>query len=84
MARNLLIAILLAGCTAGVCARHSDCAAGEICSKEGLCVAGGPVSPNDPPACDAGTSCEGSTTSTPETADAAVDAAVDASVDGGE
>jgi hypothetical protein len=82
MARKLLLAIVLAGCTAGVCARHSDCAAGEICSKEGLCEAGGPVSPNDPPACDAGTSCEGSTTGT-ETQ--SVDAAVDASsVDGGE
>jgi hypothetical protein len=82
MARNLFIATLLAlaACTAGVCARHSDCPSGEICSKAGLCEVGGPVDPNGTPTCDAGTACEGTTTSTTETADAAVDA----SVDGGE
>lgn len=50
MARKLLLIVaLVAGCKAGVCARHSDCGEGQFCSKEGLCVAGSPPSPDDPP-----------------------------------
>jgi hypothetical protein len=70
MARKLLLlAMLLAGCKAGVCARHSDCGPGEVCSRAGLCEPGGPVSPDDPATSDGGA--------------AEPDASVDAGVDGG-
>ena len=73
MAREILFVALvaLAGCNANVCARHSDCHSGEVCSKAGLCEPGGPVSPNDPADTDGGT------------AETPVDAGVDAAVDGG-
>jgi hypothetical protein len=40
MARKIfLCAVLaLAACTAGVCARHSDCGHDQVCSRGGLCV----------------------------------------------
>jgi hypothetical protein len=74
----LALALALAACTAGVCARNSDCPAGEICSIEGMCETGGPIDPNEPPVCDAATCATTTTTTT------TADAAVDASVDGGD
>jgi hypothetical protein len=76
MAPKLFMVFVLAlvGCKAGVCARHSDCGEGQVCSKEGLCEAGPPVSGDDPP----------SDTDGGVVDDAGIaDAPVDASVDGG-
>jgi len=41
MARDLLaivLAVLTAGCTSGVCARTSDCEAGQLCTAAGRCA----------------------------------------------
>ena len=47
----LLISLwaILAGCEAGTCTRHSDCATGLVCGENGRCV----VPPATPPAADA-------------------------------
>lgn len=31
------LVLALGGCKAGACARHSDCSAGQICGRAGLC-----------------------------------------------
>jgi hypothetical protein len=80
MVRKLLLVLALAsGCKAGVCARHSDCDEGQVCSKEGLCVAGSPPSPDDPPS-----DTDGGVDGDAGVADTTVDAPVDAPVDGGD
>jgi len=41
MRRELLaaaIALAAASCTTGICARNSDCAAGQVCTATGRCV----------------------------------------------
>jgi hypothetical protein len=64
----LAIALLAAGCTPDICARHSDCATGLICTTAGQCAK---------PPVDAG---DGTTDGSAATA---VDAApADAAVDG--
>jgi hypothetical protein len=66
--RLLAIALLAAGCTPDICARHSDCAVGLVCTTAGKCAR--------PPA----DASEGTTDGSAATA---VDAApADAAVDG--
>jgi hypothetical protein len=36
--RLLAIALLAAGCTPDICARHSDCATGLVCTAAGQCA----------------------------------------------
>ena len=36
--RLLAIALLAAGCTPELCSRHSDCAAGLVCTAAGQCA----------------------------------------------
>jgi hypothetical protein len=36
--RLLAIALLAAGCTPDLCSRHSDCAAGLVCTTAGQCA----------------------------------------------
>lgn len=62
-----LLVLMLAGCGEDLCARHTDCAANQMCSIDGRCVA---AATDDAPG-DAG---DGGV-------DAAVDAAVDARPD---
>src|SRR5512133_272361 len=44
-------ALLLASCydPAGECAKDGDCLAGQVCGADGLCVAGTPPPPGEPP-----------------------------------
>jgi hypothetical protein len=60
MARKIfLLAVLaLAACTAGVCARHSDCGHEQVCSRAGVCVTapdGGTSEPDNDGGIDAAT-----------------------------
>lgn len=41
MRRNLfvlVVALIAAGCTIGICARNSDCASGQVCNAAGSCA----------------------------------------------
>jgi hypothetical protein len=67
--RILALVIALAGCNSGLCARKSDCAAGQTCTSAGLCVRTSDAGGDDD---DSG----GEDASTDAT-DAAVDAPVD-------
>ena len=46
--------LALAACNNDICARHSDCAHGKVCSADGVCV-GGPDAGVETPATDAAT-----------------------------
>jgi hypothetical protein len=38
-----LLAVVAAGCDAGTCTRHSDCATGFVCGGDGRCVVPAPT-----------------------------------------
>jgi hypothetical protein len=72
MRRSIVVLLLVAGCGHGLCARHSDCPAQEMCSPAGVCVV--------ETAGDAGTDA---TSDASARGDAGPDAATDAPTDGG-
>lgn len=68
-----LAAVALAGCNAGMCARNSDCKAGQMCTVDGVCAARSDDGDGDD---DAAT-----TDASVETADASEATASDAPID---
>jgi hypothetical protein len=50
----ILFLVALAACNNDLCARHSDCAHGQVCSAAGVCV-GAPDAGTEPPPADAST-----------------------------
>ena len=59
MATRILLLVLLAtACNNDLCARHSDCSHGKVCSADGVCVGAPDAGTTETPAADAATDAD--------------------------
>jgi len=71
---SMVAIVLLGACDSEICARHSDCVSGQVCSASGACA----IAPDDASPSD---SSDGGSDAV--VIDAAPDATTDATLDGG-